>query len=115
MTNPSLVETVPGGGAFQGAAAASPILNRLWSSMMLNSWGVGMEVLLTRVRVRRIHVGRHGVRDHLAVGAVLRPPGNGVAQVLADHPVEVLAIPRAIQVPQHIVQGTVLEQPHRDV
>jgi hypothetical protein len=77
--------------------------------------GVGVVVLLTRVRVRRIHIGGDGVRNELAVSAVLRPRGNGVAQALADDPVEGLAVPRAVQVPEHVVQGTVLEQRHHDV
>ena len=28
----------PGGGAFHGSVTASPILNRLWSSIVPNSW-----------------------------------------------------------------------------
>ena len=38
MTNPSMVGVAPGGGAFQGDATASPILNRFCSSMTLNNW-----------------------------------------------------------------------------
>src|SRR5262249_24594421 len=61
--------------------------------------GVGMEVLLTRVRVRRIHVGRHGVRDHLAVGAVLRPPGMGLLRSLPITPSKFLPSPGPYRCP----------------
>jgi len=72
-TKPSIVGVAPEGGAFQGALAASPILNRLWSSSVLKQLRVGVEVLLTRVRVRRVHVGSDRVRNYLAFGTVLRP------------------------------------------
>jgi hypothetical protein len=65
--------------------------------------GVGVVILLTRVRVRRVHVGGDRVRHNLAIGAVLRPLRNRVAQVLADDPVEVLIVLGAVQVPEHIV------------
>ena len=38
MTNPSIVGSAPGSGAFQGSLTASPILHRLPSSSLLNSW-----------------------------------------------------------------------------
>ncbi len=50
--------------------------------------GVRVLVLLARVGVRRVHPGRHAVGDHLALGTVLRPLGDRVAQVLADHALE---------------------------
>src|SRR5262245_17075004 len=33
-----MVGVAPAGGAFHGAVTASPILNRLWSSSVLNNW-----------------------------------------------------------------------------
>src|SRR5207342_2554950 len=69
--------------------------------------GVGVVILLTRVRVRRVHVGGDRVRHNLGIGAVLRPLRNRVAQVLADDPVEVLTVLGAVEVPEHIVEGAV--------
>ena len=57
-----------------------------------------MEVLLARVRVRRVHVRRDRVRDRLALGAVLGPLGDRVAEVLADHALERLAVLGPVQV-----------------
>ncbi len=72
--------------------------------------GVGVEVLLTGVRVRRVHVRRDRVRDGLALSAVLGPVGNRVAEVLADHALERLVVLRPVQVTQQVVERPVLEQ-----
>jgi hypothetical protein len=85
----------------EGAGRGVPLRERLTQSPGPPQRGDqgGVEVLLARIRVWRIQIGGHGVRNHLALSAVLRPPRNRVAQVLADGPVEVLAIPGAAQVP----------------
>src|SRR6476659_313575 len=62
-----------------------------------------------------IHVGGHRVGDDAASVAVLGPVGDRVGQVLADDPVEVLAVCGAVQVTENIVQGTVLEQHYYNV
>src|SRR5450755_499050 len=72
--------------------------------------GVGMEVLLARVRVRGIHVRSDRVRDRLALGTLLGPPGDRVAQTLTDDTLEGLTILWAIQMAQKIVERPVLEQ-----
>ena len=41
--------------------------------------------------------------------------GIGIAQVLADDAVEGLPVVRAVEVAEHVVEGTVLEQHHHDV
>ena len=63
----------PGGGTFHGAVAASPILPRLSIVEGVVELGVGVEVLLARIRVGRVHVGGDGVRHHLLVGTVFGP------------------------------------------
>ena len=76
---------------------------------------VGVVPLLARVRVRRVHVGGDRVRHHLAIGPVLGPLRDRIAQVLADDALEGLAILGAVEVPEHVVQGSVLEEHHDDV
>ncbi len=77
--------------------------------------GVGVEVLLTRVRVGGVQVG--GSRcTWPSCGPRRAPPTRGSGWPgPCRRPVEVLAVPRAVQVPEHIVQGTVLKQHHHDV
>src|SRR6185437_4813853 len=65
--------------------------------------GVGVEVLLARIRVRGIHVRSDRVGDGLPLGAVLSPIWDRIAQLLADHPLEGLAIVGSVQVAQKVV------------
>ena len=51
----------------------------------------------------------------LAIGAVLGPLGDRVREVLADHALEGLAVPRPVQATEHVVQRPVLEQDHDHV
>ena len=43
------------------------------------------------------------------------PCRDRIAQLLAEHALEGLAVPRSVQMPQHVVQGPVLEQHEHDV
>ena len=115
MTNPSIVGVAPGGGAFHGDEAASPILNRFWSSRVLNNcvlvWkysspesGLGESMSVATV---------YGTT--CAVSAVLGPLGNRVAQALADDPVEGLAVLGTVEVSEDVVERSVLEEHKHDV
>ena len=77
--------------------------------------GVGVEVLLARVRVRRVHVVGDRVGHDLALGAVLGPLGDRVAEVLADHALERLAVLGSVQVTEEVVERAVLEQDQDDM
>ena len=77
--------------------------------------GVGVEVLLARVRIRRVHIGGDRIRNIPSVSAVLGPVGDRVAQVLADYPLKVLAVLRAVEVSEDIVERAVLEEHQHDV
>jgi hypothetical protein len=77
--------------------------------------GVGVEVLLSRVRIRCVHVFRDRVRDRLALGAVLGPIRDRAAQVLADHALEGLAVIGAVQVAQQIVERPIFEEDQNDM
>jgi hypothetical protein len=76
---------------------------------------VDVLVLLARVRVGRVHVLRHPVRHVPLVGTVLRPLRDRVGELFAEDPLEGLDLPRLVQAPQKVVEGTVLEHDHDDV
>ena len=74
--------------------------------------GVDVGELLSRIRPRRVHRGRHPVRHHLALRAVLSPRRDRVAQLLADHALERGHLARLVQATEQVVEGTVLEHHH---
>jgi hypothetical protein len=76
---------------------------------------VDVLVLLARVRVRRVHVLCDPVRNRTPVGAVLRPFGNRVAEILADDPLKRLHLPGLVELPEQIVERSVLEHDHDDM
>ena len=83
---------------------SSPILKRFSSLKMLYSW-----VLVCGYSSPESGFGLsmsrgHRVGHHLAVGPMLRPLRDGIRQVLADHPLEALAVLRAIEMSQHVVE-----------
>ena len=72
--------------------------------------GVGVLVLLARVWVGHVHGGRDAVGHHPARATVLGPPGYGIVQVLPEDPVEVGGLPGLIEVPEQVVERSVLEE-----
>jgi hypothetical protein len=54
-------------------------------------------------------------RYQLALGAVLGPLRDRVGEVLADHSLERLAIPRPVQTAKHVIQRPVLKHHHDHV
>ncbi len=76
---------------------------------------VRVVVLLARVGVRGVHIGRDGVGDRLALGAVLGPLRDRVGEVLADHALEALPVLGPVQVAEHVVEGAVLKQDEDDM
>ena len=78
---------------------------------------IGMEVLLAGVRIRRVHVSGGVIpHDTAAVrGLVLGPCRDGIREILADDTFEDLAVCRAVEVAEHVVERAVLEQDQDDV
>jgi hypothetical protein len=98
-----MVGTAPGAGAFQGAVTP-PRIEAVVLVPRSEELGVGVEVFLARVRVRGIHVRGDPVGNRLPLGTVFRPRGERVAEILADHALERLAILGPIQSAEDIVE-----------
>ena len=77
--------------------------------------GVGVEVLLPRVRIGGVHVVGDRARNRLAISAVFGPFRDRVAQALADHTLEGLAVLGAVKTTEQVVKRAILEQDQNDV
>lgn len=100
------------GGSVEGSLDVVPTREAIVLVQDAEQLRVRVRVLLTGVRVGRIHEVAH-MRHHAAAAVrrlVLRPLRHRIAQVLAEHAFERLAVPGPVQVSEEVVQGAVLEE-----